>query len=302
MADFTMDTIGALLSGGGVKAISKRTKLPVSDVAKVMSYGIPTLLGGMNRNVETSEGEQSLASALRDHSADDVSNVGAFLKGSDLKDGKKIIAHVLAGDQDDVVEQISRASGVSTGKTISILALLAPLLLSLLGGQQNQGGSSFSLPGLLLSTLLGGGSSQSSGGSLLGSLLGGGQTQQQSSSGLFSSLLGGGQTQQTQQVQQQSSGGLFSSLFGGGQTQQTQAVQQQQSSGSLFSSLFGGGSQSGSDLVLSEKPEETAQQAIQQGQQSLLSTLLGGGSQAQAEPAQEEEDSGFLSGLLNLFH
>ena len=277
MADFTMDTIGALLSGGGVKAISKRTKLPASDVAKVMSYGIPTLLGGMNRNVATAEGEQSLASALRDHSADDVSNVGAFLKGSDLKDGKKIIAHVLAGDQDDVVEQISRASGVSTGKTISILALLAPLLLSLLGGQQNQGGSSFSLSNLLLSTLLGGGS-QSSGGSLLGSLLGGGQTQQQSS------------------------GGLFSSLLGSGQTQQTQAVQQQQSSGSLFSSLFGGSSQSGSDLVLSEKPEQTAQQAIQQGQQSLLSTLLGGGqAQAQAEPVQQEEDSGFLSGLLNLF-
>ena len=277
MADFTMDTIGALLSGGGVKAISKRTKLPVSDVAKVMSYGIPTLLGGMNRNVATAEGEQSLASALRDHSADDVSNVGAFLKGSDLKDGKKIIAHVLAGDQDDVVEQISRASGVSTGKTISILALLAPLLLSLLGGQQNQGGSSFSLSNLLLSTLLGGGSSQSSGGSLLGSLLGGGQTQQQSSGG---SLLG--------------------SLLGGGQTQQTQPVQQQQSSGGLFSSLFGGGQQSGGDLVLSDKPEETAQQAIQQGQQSLLSTLLGG-AQTQ-EPAQEQEDSGFLSGLLNLFH
>ena len=67
---------------------------------------------------------------------------------------------------------------------------------------------------------------------------------------------------------------------------------------SLFSSLFGGGSQSGSDLVLSEKPEETAQQAIQQGQQSLLSTLLGG-SQTQ-EPAQEES-GGFLDGLLNLF-
>ena len=230
MADFTMDTIGALLSGGGVKAISKRTKLPVSDVAKVMSYGIPTLLGGMNRNVATSEGEQSLASALRDHSADDVSNVGAFLKGSDLKDGKKIIAHVLAGDQNDVVEQISRASGVSTGKTLSILALLAPLLLSVLGGQQNQGGSSFSLSNLLLSTLLGGSSQQSSSGSLLGS------------------LLGGGQTQQTQQVQQQSSGSLFSSLFGGGQQSggdlvlsekpEQQAIQQGQQS--LLSTLLGG--------------------------------------------------------------
>ena len=233
MADFTMNTIGALLSGKGVSAISRRTKLPPSDVAKVMSYAIPTLLGGMNRNVATAEGEQSLAAALRDHSADDVSNVGGFLKGSDLKDGKKIIAHVLGGDQKDVVEQISRASGVSTGKTLSILALLAPLLLSLLGGQQNQGGSSFSLPGMLFNMLLGGGQSQqqSSGGSLLGSLFGGGQ-------------------QQAQPVQQQqSSGGLFSSLFGGGQQSggdlvlspkpEQQAVQQGQQS--LLSTLLGGG-------------------------------------------------------------
>ena len=232
MADFTMNSIGALLSGKGVSAISRRTKLPASDVAKVMSYGIPTLLGGMNRNVATAEGEQSLSGALRDHSADDVSNVGAFLKGADLKDGKKILAHVLGGDQQDVVEQISRASGVSTGKTLSILALLAPLLLSLLGGQQNQGGSSFSLPGLLFNMLLGGGQSQqqSSGGSLLGSLFGGG-------------------AQQTQQVQQQSSGGLFGSLFGGGQQSggdlvlspkpEQQAVQQGQQS--LLSTLLGGG-------------------------------------------------------------
>ena len=283
MADFSMNSIGALLSGGGVKAISKRTKVPAGDVAKVMSYGIPILVGGMNRNVATAEGEQSLSAALRDHSGDDVSNVGKFLKGSDLKDGKKIIAHVLAGDQEDVVDQISRASGVTKGKTTSILALIAPLLLSLLGGQQNQGGSNFNLSSLLLSMLLGGGMQQ--------------QTQQQPN--LLGSLLGGGQTQQVQQTQQQPN--LLGSLLGGGQTQQVQ--QTQPSSGSLFSSLFGGGQSQNNDLVLSDKPEQqvnTSQQInASQQQQNLLSTLLGG-SQTQ-EPAQEEESGGFLDGLLNLF-
>ena len=286
MADFSMNSIGALLSGGGVKAISKRTKVPAGDVAKVMSYGIPILVGGMNRNVATAEGEQSLSAALRDHSADDVSNVGRFLKGSDLKDGKKIIAHVLAGDQEDVVEQISRASGVTKGKTTSILALIAPLLLSLLGGQQNQGGSNFNLSSLLLNMLLSGSMQQQ-------------QTSQ--SSGLLGSLLG---TQtQAQPVQQTQQPNLLGSLLGGGQTQ-TQPVQQtQQSSGSLFSSLFGGGQSQSNDLVLSDKPEQqvnTSQQInVSQQQQSLLSTLLGGG-QTQ-EPVQEEEGSGFLDGLLNLF-
>ena len=282
MADFTMNSIGALLSGGGVKAISKRTRLPAGDVAKVMSYGIPILVGGMNRNAATAQGEQSLSDALRYHSGDDVSNVGKFLKGADLKDGKKIIAHVLGGDQEDVVDQISRASGVSKGKTTSILALLAPLLLSLLGGQQNQGGSNFNLSSLLLSMLLGGGMQQ--------------QTQQPN---LLGSLLGGGQTQPMQQQTQQPD--LLGSLLGGGQTQQVQQPQQQPS-GSLFSSLFGGGQSQNNDLVLSEKPEQQVNAGQQfnasQQQQSLLSTLLGGG-QTQ-EPAQEES-GGFLDGLLNLF-
>ena len=281
MADFTMNSIGALLSGGGVKAISKRTRLPAGDVAKAMSYGIPILVGGMNRNAATAQGEQSLSDALRYHSGDDVSNVGKFLKGADLKDGKKIIAHVLGGDQEDVVDQISRASGVSKGKTTSILALLAPLLLSLLGGQQNQGGSNFNLSSLLLSMLLGGGMQQ--------------QTQQPN---LLGSLLGGGQTQPVQQTQQPN---LLGSLLGGGQTQQVQQPQQQPS-GSLFSSLFGGGQSQNNDLVLSEKPEQQVNAGQQfnasQQQQSLLSTLLGGG-QTQ-EPAQEES-GGFLDGLLNLF-
>ena len=285
MADFTMNSIGSLLSGKGVSAISRRTKVPASDVAKVMSYGIPTLLGGMNRNVVTAEGEQSLAGALRDHSVDDVSNVGAFLKGADLKDGKKILGHVLGGDQQDVVEQISRASGVTKGKTATILALLAPLLLSLLGGQQNQGGSSFSLPGLLMSMLLGGG-------------------QQQQQPSLLGSLLGGGQQVQ-QPVQQQPS--LLGSLLGGGQTVQQQPVQQQQQP-SLFSSLFGGGQQSqGGDVVRSQKPEQQVQQPVQQvnasqQQQSLLQALLGGQAQAQPEPQPAQEESGgLLDGLLNLF-
>ena len=303
MADFTMNSIGALLSGGGVKAISKRTRLPAGDVAKVMSYGIPILVGGMNRNAATAQGEQSLSDALRYHSGDDVSNVGKFLKGADLKDGKKIIAHVLGGDQEDVVDQISRASGVSKGKTTSILALLAPLLLSLLGGQQNQGGSNFNLSSLLLSMLLGGGmQQQTQQPNLLGSLLGGGQTQpvqQTQQPDLLGSLLGGGQTQPVQQQTQQPD--LLGSLLGGGQTQQVQQTQQQPS-GSLFSSLFGGGQSQNNDLVLSEKPEQQVNAGQQfnasQQQQSLLSTLLGGG-QTQ-EPAQEES-GGFLDGLLNLF-
>ena len=242
MADFNLNSIGSLLSGGGVSAISKRTKLPKEDVAKVLSAGIPALVGGMRRNAGAAAGEASLSRALRDHSAADISNPGAFLKGSDLQDGKKILGHVLGDDQKELVEEISRASGVTKAKTTTILALVAPLLLSLLGNQNNSSGG-----GLLsmLGGLLGMGGGQSSGG-LLGSLFGGGQSQPQQQSGsLLGSLLGGSSSSNASMAS-----GLFSSLLGGGSSNQSASPiqlvdnapqqQEEQSSGLLdsFLSLF----------------------------------------------------------------
>ena len=243
MADFNLNSIGTLISGGGLNAISKRTKVDKEDVAKVLSAGIPALVGGMRRNAAAEDGARSLTKALTDHSADDVSNPAAFLKNADLKDGKKILGHVLGSDQDALVEQISRASGVTKGKTTSILALAAPLLLSLLGGQNNQssGGGLLSL----LGGLLGGG--QSSGG-LLGGLLGGGQQQaqpQQQSGSLLGSLLGGSSNSNASLAS-----GLFSSLLGGSgnnasnaggnviQLTEQSAQQQDQSSGGLLDGLL----------------------------------------------------------------
>ena len=204
MADFNLGSIGNLLTDGGVAAIAKRVKVKQDDVKKVLSAGIPTMIAGMKKNVSSKDGEDSLKKALGDHSLSDLSNPAAFLKGADLKDGKKILGHVFGSAQNEAVERISDASGVTKGKTLSILAIAAPLLLVLLGKQQQQ--PQTNALGL---------------GSLLGGLLGGGQQQTQQSTGLLAALFGG-----NQQPQQQS-GGLLSGLFGGGQQQQ----QTQQSSG-----------------------------------------------------------------------
>lgn len=243
---FDLNSIGALISGGGLDALSKRTKVGKEDIAKVLSVGIPALVGGMRRNAGAEAGAQSLAKALADHSAADTSDAAAFLKNADLKDGKKILGHVLGDDQKKLVDELSRATGVTKGKTTSLLALAAPLLLSVLGSQNNsQQQQSSSDSGLLgmLGGLLGGG--QSSGGSLLGGLLGGGSSQQQSSSSggsLLGSLLGGSSDSNASMAS-----GLFSSLLGGGDSASNaggntiQLVEQQAQepeSGGLLSSFL----------------------------------------------------------------
>ena len=136
MATLDLLSIGKLLSGDGLASISKKVRSSPAKVAKVLSAGIPVLLANMKRNVATQEGEASLGRALQDHSGKDTDNVVAFLKDVDTKDGKKILGHVLGDDQDRTAQEISRASGLSAGTVIKILAMIAPLLLSLLGNQQ----------------------------------------------------------------------------------------------------------------------------------------------------------------------
>ena len=203
-----------------MSAICKRTKLRQEDVAKVLSAGIPALVGGMRRNAGSQDGADSLSKALTAHGQDDVSDPAAFLKNADLSDGKKILGHVLGQDKNALIDQIAQATGVTRGKTTSVLALAAPLLLSLLGGSSQSSNAQSSsnqngLLGMLGGLLCSGGSqsnqSQQSSGSLLGTLLGGNANSNASmASGLFASLLGGGSNQSsnatTSQQQEQSSG------------------------------------------------------------------------------------------------
>ena len=208
MAAFDLNSIGMLLSEGGVSAISSRTKVKQGDVAKVLSAGIPALISGMADNASEPAGAESLTRALQDHKTVTASNVGDFLKKADLKDGKKILGHVFGDNQDAMIEKIAGDAGVTKGKATSILALAAPLLLSLLGNQNGGGGNILCLLGGLLGMSL---LSGNSGGGLLGGLLGGGSSSNNSqSSGLLGSLLGGGSSSNDSQS---SSGGLFSSLL-----------------------------------------------------------------------------------------
>lgn len=279
---FSLGSVGTVYSGSGLSAIARRSKVKQDDVAKVLAVGLPTLVGGMNRNAAEAGGAEALARALTQHEAADISDPGAFLAGSDLQDGKKIVNHVLGADQDEAMEEISRATGVSKSKVGTILALAAPLLLSLLGQQNSSASQASSGGGLLnlLGGLLGMGSSQQTVFQMapqqsayqmtpqqnVFQQIAPQVTQQQASpSGmnLISTLLGGGGAS--------SSIDLFSSLLGGGQQTQTQSQG--------LGSLFGGG---------------------QQVQQQNFT--LAGQQQQQVQQQQQDDNSGFLSMLMNLLH
>jgi hypothetical protein len=149
--------LDTLLSGSSLSALSELTGAGSDQVQNVLAQAVPTLVTGMKKNASSKDGEQSLTTALSQHAKDDTSDVASFLKNVDLKDGDKILSHILGGNKPAVESGIAKKAGVSKNQTATILSAAAPLLLSLLGNKKEEGAGG--LMGMLGSLLGGGGGS-----------------------------------------------------------------------------------------------------------------------------------------------
>jgi hypothetical protein len=207
---YTDSLLETILGGDTVSTLSKNSGAKKTDVESLIGAALPLMLEGMQQNTSTKKGEQALTQALSDHAKDDAADVKSFLSNVDSKDSAKILQHLFGDKTNKTLSVLSKKAGVEKGQTASILLQLAPLLLSLLG-QQNQG-SSGGIGSILGSLLGGGGSGSGSGsGSLIGSLLGSGTSDAAGS--LLGNILGGGSNNNSGSSL---GGGLLGSLLGGG--------------------------------------------------------------------------------------
>ncbi len=127
-----------LLSSDSISGLSNLTGASNKDVSNVLTQALPALLSGANNQAKDKDTAESFASALSSHAKDDTKDLSKFLGNVDLKDGSKILTHLLGSDKDDVIGNIAKNTGVSKKDTNSIISAIAPLLLSLLGQQTEE--------------------------------------------------------------------------------------------------------------------------------------------------------------------
>ncbi len=144
-----------LLSSDSIDELSKLTGASGSDVTNVLANALPTLLDGAKDQAKGKSTSKGFASALSDHAKDNTKDLSSFFGNVDLKDGAKIITHLLGSGKDNVVKQVAKNTGVSKSKTGNILSAVAPLLLSLLGQQADEDDDKDSGVGNLIGSLLG---------------------------------------------------------------------------------------------------------------------------------------------------
>ena len=195
-----MDAVEDILSGINIDQLAQVLGTDPATAQSAAATAIPTLLGSLQANASTAEGAQSLATALGQHA--DSSATGEDLSQIDIDDGRKIVAHTVAGDP----SRLAGVSGLGGDLLAKLLPILAPIVLNYLARQFLGGGTQAETPaapassgglGDLLGGLLGGGSAGSGNG--LGDLLGG---------------LLGGSTQAQQQDQGADLGGLLGQILG----------------------------------------------------------------------------------------
>lgn len=216
--------LSELLGNNSVSTLSQSTGVEGNQVTQLVSAALPILLSGMAQNAESKEGAQSLASALEDHATNKKEDTAQMLAEADVKDGEKAVQHILGDQTKDIAKGLSKQTGISSKQVMTILATLAPVLLSLLGSHNDTGDNNQvnanGLGGVLTSLLLGSNSNASSASSagldlasIAGALLGGGSSNNNNNTSLagnlLGSLLGGGNSSNN------SNGNLAGALLGG---------------------------------------------------------------------------------------
>ena len=137
-----MDILKVLKETGTLNQLGDRFGLSEAEITKVIEKGIPEIEAAIRNNTSTPEGYDSFKEAVNDHANDDLHEMVRDVNNIDATDGEKIMGHIFGSRKDEVNEKIARDTGVKSNNSGLIIAMLLPMILSMLGkslrNQQNQ--------------------------------------------------------------------------------------------------------------------------------------------------------------------
>jgi len=106
------------------------------------NLALSTLLGALTKNASQPSGLEGLFGALDNHDGGILDNIGGLLGGTaqgKQADGMGILSHLLGGSNIfNVINMISKGSGLSRNNSMNLLMKLAPIALGMLGKQKKQ--------------------------------------------------------------------------------------------------------------------------------------------------------------------
>lgn len=148
MSDLTQDVLSQL-DPSSIASIAAKLGVDPAQAQAAIQQAVPMVLGGLARNAATDEGANSLHHAVGDHAGLDIGSVlGSVLGGAG--GGGSILGHVFGARRDQAAQGLGEASGLGSQNAAQLLAMLAPIIMSVLGNKtRNEGLGSGGLGGML---------------------------------------------------------------------------------------------------------------------------------------------------------
>jgi hypothetical protein len=150
MADL-MDTLNELLEQQ-TGQISTRIGADETTTRSAVHAAVPALLAAFSQEAERGGGIRQAIE--RDHDGSIIDQLSGYLGGGGnlsprTTNGAGILDHVLGDRQSDMQRALSAKSGLDVGSIGSLLALLAPIVMGMIGKKSNASpGGGFSLDDL----------------------------------------------------------------------------------------------------------------------------------------------------------
>jgi len=157
-----LDLVKGQLGDQVIEHLSKEVRADKETTNAAVDGAIATMISALSKNAQKPERAQSLMNALdRDHDGSILDNIAALVSGGGRSqenaratNGLGILDHMLGGKADNVVNMISKGSGLNILKSSKLLTMLAPIVMGALGKTKRQQGlDAGGLMGLLSGTV-----------------------------------------------------------------------------------------------------------------------------------------------------
>jgi outer membrane protein OmpA-like peptidoglycan-associated protein len=147
MPENLVDLVRSLLTPGLINRVAYGLGEPSAATQKAVSAAVPALIGSLAGLASTSGGASRIAQILDDGEYDGelAALAGGPAATQDvIGDGNGILPALFGGQLERVVDVVARAGGVRTSSATSLLALIAPLVMHIVGRQRTSFGPSTS--------------------------------------------------------------------------------------------------------------------------------------------------------------
>jgi len=136
-----MDMITQQMGSSMMQQMAQKIGGDSDGVKRAAATAVPMILAALKRNASSQQGAEALASALDKKHSDGgmLGNLGSLLGGSSMQDGGKILGHVFGNKQNNMAQQLGKATGIGGQGAGDLMSMLAPMVMGALGKAKQSG-------------------------------------------------------------------------------------------------------------------------------------------------------------------